>query len=35
MEKNQKRKDRNIEVLLANDSLSAQEWIVDVDEVDP
>nr|KAJ0217464.1 hypothetical protein LSAT_V11C300106260 [Lactuca sativa] len=32
MEKNQKRKDRNIEVLLANDSLSAQEWIVDVDE---
>ncbi|XP_052622567.1 uncharacterized protein LOC111885780 [Lactuca sativa] len=35
MEKNQKRKDRNMEVLLANDSISAQEWIVDVDEVDP
>nr|KAJ0223657.1 hypothetical protein LSAT_V11C200051300 [Lactuca sativa] len=33
--KKQKRKDRNMEVLLANDSLSAQEWIVDVDEVDP
>ncbi|CAH1421395.1 unnamed protein product [Lactuca virosa] len=35
MEKNQKRKDTNMEVLLANDSLSAQEWIVDVDKVDP
>ncbi|CAH1451464.1 unnamed protein product [Lactuca virosa] len=40
MEKNKKRKDRNMEVLLANNSLSAQEWIVDydecdVDEVDP
>ncbi|CAH1439434.1 unnamed protein product [Lactuca virosa] len=35
IEKNQKRKDRNMEVLLANHSLSAQEWIVDVDEVDP
>nr|KAJ0203449.1 hypothetical protein LSAT_V11C500279590 [Lactuca sativa] len=35
MGKNQKRKDRNMEVLLENDSISAQEWIVDVDEVDP
>ncbi|CAI9262388.1 unnamed protein product [Lactuca saligna] len=40
MEKNKKRKDRNMEVLLSNHSLSAQEWIVDcddcdVDEVDP
>ena len=35
MEKNQKRKDRNMEVLLANDLISTQEWIVDVDEVDP
>nr|KAJ0228575.1 hypothetical protein LSAT_V11C100039130 [Lactuca sativa] len=33
--KKQKRKDRNMEVLLANDPLSAQEWIADVDEVDP
>ncbi|CAH1417090.1 unnamed protein product [Lactuca virosa] len=40
MEKNKKRKDRNMEVLLSNHSLFAQEWIVDcddcdVDEVDP
>ncbi|CAH1413962.1 unnamed protein product [Lactuca virosa] len=40
MEKYKNRKDRNMEVLLANNSLSAQEWIVDcdecnVDEVDP
>ncbi|CAH1419480.1 unnamed protein product [Lactuca virosa] len=40
MEKNKRRKDRNMEVLLANHSFSAQEWIVDcddcdVDEVDP
>nr|KAJ0228320.1 hypothetical protein LSAT_V11C100042390 [Lactuca sativa] len=34
MEKNKKRKDRNMEVLLANNSLSAQEWIVDCDECD-
>ncbi|CAH1441575.1 unnamed protein product [Lactuca virosa] len=38
--KTKKRKDRNMEVLLANNSLSAQEWILDcdecdVDEVDP
>ncbi|KAI3768319.1 hypothetical protein L2E82_18899 [Cichorium intybus] len=40
MEKNKKRKDRTFEVLLANDSHTAQEWIVycddhDVDQVDP
>ncbi|CAH1443704.1 unnamed protein product [Lactuca virosa] len=40
MEKNKKRKDRTLEVLLANDSHSAQEWIIDGDdgdgdEVDP
>ncbi|CAI9283954.1 unnamed protein product [Lactuca saligna] len=35
MEKNQKRKDGNMEVLLTNDSLLAKEWIVDVDELDP
>ena len=42
MEKNKKRKDRNLEVLLANDSHAAQDWIIHskesvvvVDEVDP
>ncbi|XP_023761629.1 uncharacterized protein LOC111910069 [Lactuca sativa] len=35
MEKNKKRKDRTLEVLLANDSHAAQEWMVDGDEVDP
>nr|KAJ0186945.1 hypothetical protein LSAT_V11C900459240 [Lactuca sativa] len=40
MEKNKRRKDRNMEVLLSNHSLSTQEWIVDcddcdIDEVDP
>ncbi|XP_023735705.1 uncharacterized protein LOC111883608 [Lactuca sativa] len=40
MEKNKRRKDRNMELLLSNHSLSAQEWIVDcddcyIDEVDP
>ncbi|XP_023741997.1 uncharacterized protein LOC111890071 [Lactuca sativa] len=34
MEINKKRKDRTLEVLLANDSHSAQEWIVDGDDVD-
>ncbi|CAI9284357.1 unnamed protein product [Lactuca saligna] len=34
MEKNQKRKDRTMEVLLANHSYSAQEWIVDCDNHD-
>ncbi|XP_023747074.1 uncharacterized protein LOC111895205 [Lactuca sativa] len=34
MEKNQKRKDRTMEVLLANHSHSAQEWIVDCDKHD-
>nr|KAJ0192639.1 hypothetical protein LSAT_V11C800420980 [Lactuca sativa] len=40
MEKNKKRKDRTLEVLLANDSHAAQEWMIDGDdndgdEVDP
>ncbi|KAL7592759.1 hypothetical protein Lser_V15G33003 [Lactuca serriola] len=40
MEKNKKRKDTTLEVLLANDSHSDQEWIIDGDdgdgdEVDP
>ncbi|KAL7617858.1 hypothetical protein Lser_V15G04388 [Lactuca serriola] len=40
MGKNKKRKDRTLEVLLANDSQAAQEWMIDGDdgdgdEVDP
>jgi len=35
MEKNKKRKERQFEVLLATDASEAQEWIVDVDEVEP
>nr|KAJ0196902.1 hypothetical protein LSAT_V11C700375580 [Lactuca sativa] len=34
MEKNKKRKDRTLEVLLANDSHSAQEWMIDGDDCD-
>ncbi|CAI9279836.1 unnamed protein product [Lactuca saligna] len=34
MEKNKKRKERNMEVLLANDSHTAQEWIVDCGDCD-
>lgn len=37
MKRNQRRKDRNREVLLASETHAAQEWIVDCDqdEVDP
>ncbi|CAI9285537.1 unnamed protein product [Lactuca saligna] len=33
MKKNKKRKDRTLEVLLANDSHVAQEWMIDGDDV--
>ena len=35
MEKNKKRKERQFEVLLAPDASEAQDWIADVDEVEP
>ncbi|XP_023756354.1 uncharacterized protein LOC111904876 [Lactuca sativa] len=34
MEKNKKRKEKNMEVLLANDSHTGQEWIVDCGDCD-
>ena len=35
MKRNKRRKDRNVEVLLASDSHTAQEWMIDGVEVVP